>query len=60
MIPLEQATPGNDIDRCPEENAELLDQVDLVEKRTARLELSEEVDIAGGPGVSPRYRAEHQ
>ena len=47
MVALEQAPLSNDFDRCAEEGAELIDEVDLVEERAAGFELDEEIDVAG-------------
>src|SRR2546422_339503 len=58
MVPVEQPTPGHDIDSGTEQGCELVDEVDLIEQRSSRFELDEKIHIAGRGGVASSDGAE--
>lgn len=59
-ITVEKGAGRRQIDRATEQSAERLLQVDKVEKRTVRLEVDQEVDVAARGGIPTGYGTEHR
>jgi len=59
VIPRLEGASRHDVDADAQEILKILEQADVIKKRSTRLEIHEQVKIAAGASLSPSDRTKH-